>query len=55
MDYDKFVQATVADHFVKRLGTPDDVAHGVIYLAATEESGFVTGTTITIDGGFTAH
>ena len=34
-------------------GDPDDVAEGVMYLA-DERAGFVTGTALTIDGGFAA-
>ena len=36
-----------------RYGTPDEIAALVAYLAAPE-SGFVTGASLTIDGGFTA-
>jgi len=36
---------------VGRMGTPDDVARAVRYLASAEESGFVTGTTLLLDGG----
>ncbi len=35
---------------LKRLGTPDDIARAALFLAS-EESGFVTGTSLTIDGG----
>lgn len=35
------------------LGTPEDIAHGCVYLAS-DESRYVTGTELVIDGGFTA-
>ena len=38
---------------VGRLGQPEDIANGVLYLAS-EESAFVTGAELVIDGGFTA-
>jgi cyclopentanol dehydrogenase len=37
-----------------RLGIPEDVAYGALYLAS-DESSFVTGIELMIDGGFTAH
>lgn len=37
-----------------RLGTPEDVAYGVLYLAS-DESKYVTGAELVIDGGFTAR
>ena len=39
---------------LKRIGEPDDVAYGVLYLAS-DESKFVTGTEFKIDGGMTAQ
>ena len=36
------------------LGEPNDVAYGVLYLAS-DESKFVTGSELVIDGGFTAQ
>jgi len=37
-----------------RLGTPEDVAWGVLYLAS-DESKYMTGAELVIDGGFTAR
>lgn len=38
---------------IGRLGDPQDIANGVLYLAS-DESSFVTGAELVIDGGFTA-
>ena len=37
-----------------RLGTPEDIAQGILYLAS-DESSFVTGSELIIDGGMTAR
>jgi 2-hydroxycyclohexanecarboxyl-CoA dehydrogenase len=37
---------------MKRIGTPDDVASVVAFLAS-DDSGFVTGQTISVSGGLT--
>jgi NAD(P)-dependent dehydrogenase (short-subunit alcohol dehydrogenase family) len=39
---------------MKRIGTPRDVAQGCVYLAC-DESSWVTGTSLTVDGGLTAR
>jgi NAD(P)-dependent dehydrogenase (short-subunit alcohol dehydrogenase family) len=44
----------VALHPIGHLGEPDDIAYGVVYLAS-EESKFVTGAELVIDGGYTAQ
>jgi len=41
-------------HPLGRVGEPDDVAYGVLYLAS-DESKFVTGSELVIDGGYTAR
>lgn len=41
-------------HPLGRVGEPDDVAYGVLYLAS-DEAKFVTGTELVIDGGYTAQ
>jgi NAD(P)-dependent dehydrogenase (short-subunit alcohol dehydrogenase family) len=45
--------AAAALHPLGDLGEPDDIAYGVLYLAS-DESKFVTGTALVIDGGMTA-
>ena len=37
-----------------RVARPDDIAYGVLYLAS-DESSFVTGAELVIDGGFLAQ
>lgn len=41
-------------HPLGHIGEPDDVAYGILYLAS-DESKFVTGTELIIDGGYTAR
>ena len=43
-----FYDGLVAKHPVGRLGTPEEIAHAVVFLV---ENDFVTGTTIHVDGG----
>ena len=38
-----------------RFGEPDEIARAVLWLANDEDSSFVTGTTLTVDGGWTAQ
>lgn len=41
-------------HPVGHLGEPDDIAYGILFLAS-DESKFVTGSELVIDGGYTAQ
>ena len=41
-------------HPIGHVGEPNDIANGVVYLAS-DESKFVTGTELVIDGGYTAE
>lgn len=47
-------KAIDALHPLGHMGEPDDIAMGVVYLAS-DESKFVTGTELVIDGGYTAR
>ena len=44
----------IANTPIGRLGVPEDIAKGVLYLAS-DESSYVTGAELVIDGGFTAQ
>ena len=41
-------------HPIGHVGEPDDIAYGVLYLAS-DESKFITGAELVIDGGYTAQ
>lgn len=41
-------------HPLGHMGEPDDIAYGILYLAS-DESRFVTGSELVIDGGYTAR
>jgi 3-oxoacyl-[acyl-carrier protein] reductase len=49
VDADRFIDAVPA----RRAGTPEEVAACVRFLAS-EDASYVTGTTLTVDGGLTA-
>jgi NAD(P)-dependent dehydrogenase (short-subunit alcohol dehydrogenase family) len=53
-DRDAFYDALAAAHPLGRPGVPMDVAYGVLYLAS-DESTWVTGSELVIDGGITAR
>ena len=47
-------ETSIARHPMGRVGRPEEVAYGVLYLAS-DESSFVTGSELVIDGGLTAQ
>ncbi|MCC6503473.1 MAG: glucose 1-dehydrogenase [Deltaproteobacteria bacterium] len=53
-DVDAGKKALEALHPVGHLGEPLDIAYGILYLAS-DESKFVTGSDLVIDGGYTAQ
>lgn len=53
-DAEGAMQRIAALHPLGHLGEPDDIAYGVVYLAS-DESKFVTGSELVIDGGYTAQ
>jgi len=44
----------VQEHFIKRLGTTEEVAAAVMYFAS-DESAFTTAADLVVDGGYLAH
>ena len=47
-----FYDNLVAKHPIGRIGKPEEIAHGMVFLAENE---FVTGLNLLIDGGYTAQ
>jgi 3(or 17)beta-hydroxysteroid dehydrogenase len=41
-------------HPIGRLGVPEDIALGIVFLAS-DDSGFMTGSGMVVDGGLTAQ
>lgn len=46
-------EADHAQHPVGRVGRPEDIARACLFLASPEQSGFMTGENLVIDGGIT--
>ena len=52
VDYDQLRPVDHSQHFVGRVGKPQDIAEACLYLAS-EKSGFISGANLIIDGGMT--
>ena len=53
-DVDAVRDMALRTHPIGRLGTPDDIAKGIVYLAS-DDSAFMTGAGLVVDGGLTAQ
>jgi NAD(P)-dependent dehydrogenase (short-subunit alcohol dehydrogenase family) len=49
-----YLQAITRQHPIGRLGEPDEVASGILFLAS-EEASFITGVVLPVDGGYLAQ
>ena len=54
LDSEEGREAAVARHPMGRIGQPEEIAYGVLFLAS-DESSFMTGSELVIDGGLTAQ
>ena len=53
-DVDAARQIALSTHPIGRLGIPADIAKGIVFLAS-DDSGFMTGAGLVVDGGLTAQ
>jgi NAD(P)-dependent dehydrogenase (short-subunit alcohol dehydrogenase family) len=53
-DHDEFRKEIGSLQPLGHIGVPDDIAYGILYLAS-DESKYVTGADLVIDGGYTAQ
>jgi NAD(P)-dependent dehydrogenase (short-subunit alcohol dehydrogenase family) len=47
-------ESIAAIHPMKRMGTPEDIANGIVFLAS-DDCPFMTGTILSVDGGYNAQ
>ena len=53
MTIEEYEREMAKDHPIGYIGRPEDIANAYLYLAS-DEAAFVTGTTLAVDGGYTA-
>ncbi|ACK74103.1 short-chain dehydrogenase/reductase SDR (plasmid) [Gloeothece citriformis PCC 7424] len=51
---EEFIEQAAQQHLLGRIGQPIEVAHAILFLASSEAS-FITGTSLMVDGGYTAQ
>ncbi|MGN6764566.1 MAG: SDR family NAD(P)-dependent oxidoreductase, partial [Rhizobiaceae bacterium] len=54
VDPDAAYRQILGRNILSRIARPEEVAHGILYLTSDEAS-FVTGSTLTVDGGRVFH
>jgi NAD(P)-dependent dehydrogenase (short-subunit alcohol dehydrogenase family) len=50
----KYAELVKKGKYEDRLGTPEEIAQGIYFLASKETSSYVTGSVLTVDGGSTS-
>lgn len=50
LTWDEYLEQTVVHRPIARMATPEEIAYGVLYLAS-DESSYVTGAALPVDGG----
>lgn len=53
-DMDNVVRSLGTMHIMGRVGSPEEIGRSILFLADNEQSSFVTGQTLIVDGGATA-
>lgn len=49
--YEKYLEFASKEHALGRVGTVEETSHAIAFLASNEVSSFITGVTLSIDGG----
>lgn len=50
-NYEQYKERAIETHPLGRAGTSDDMAKAIVFLADDEQSSFITGTCLLVDGG----